>query len=379
MNNNTTNNELFITKDEKDTEVVDVCEKDGSASITKTSNQELEDRIAALEIMSTTRQSNYSNAMPLTSARTSTKAFDGFLRKGDDYGAMSSVEIPAEAHQQLIARVNRRSPLRERCQCVTTSANYFTAVSMPEPRVVDGKTVATADHIRIDMVDTTCNFVVPHPTLQDDCIDAQEFIHEQNSLYIANEEERKFVRGTGNNEPQGILVGVTDRTNAEMNLEGLRKLYYSLDAIYRQDAVWVMNSNAHRHLASLFDQMKWKDQADASSRMSLFGNDIIISNHLPDSAPVVFGNLKLGYCVVEHAKPVMLRDIYTSKPNVEFTTTRRYGGRVVNASVIKVLQPSDKSWIPEGDDDAKGLTGKDDDAESVSAKDRGSASAAAAK
>ena len=216
---------------------------------------------------------------------------------------------------------------------------------MPTPTVVDGKTVSTAEHIKIDMIDTTCNFVVPHPTLQDECIDAQEFIHEQNSLYIASQEEDKFVNGSGANEPQGILVGVTARENAAMDLDGLRKLYYSLDTVYRQDAVWVMNSNAHRHLSRLLDQPKWKNHDGSESRMSLFGNEIVISDHLPDATPVVFGNLKLGYCVVEHGKPVMLRDVYTRKPNIEFTTTRRYGGRVLNASAIKVLQPADTSWM----------------------------------
>ena len=55
------------------------------------------------------------------------------------------------------------------------------------------------------------------------------------------------------------------------------------------------------------------------------------------SKAVVFGNFKEGYQIVDRTGIRVLRDPYSSKPYVEFYTTRRVGGDVLNFEALKVL------------------------------------------
>jgi HK97 family phage major capsid protein len=303
-------------------------------------NKCIEDRVAALEVMQS-KYSGYRNIMPLTSTREVTKSFDGFLRKGigNDGEIATTVEIPTEAHQQLIARVNQLSPFRFHCQHVMTDANHFTALSMTEAQGADGRYTSQTKQVPIELHQSTCNLVMPYPTLRDQHTDAQDMIYEQLGLFIAAREEDGLINGAGGaSGPQGVLQGGSAQIDAHLDVAGLRKMYYALGAVYRKDAVWVMNSAAHEALSAELDQPKWKTHDQSASRMSLFGNGIIISDCLPDKTPVLFGNLKLGYCVVEQSAPLMIRDVYTRKPDIEFTTTRRYGGAVVNSDAIKILK-----------------------------------------
>lgn len=56
--------------------------------------------------------------------------------------------------------------------------------------------------------------------------------------------------------------------------------------------------------------------------------------------PVAFGNFQRGYLVVDRQGVRVLRDPFTSKPNVLFYTTKRVGGGVVNFEAIKLLKCS---------------------------------------
>jgi HK97 family phage major capsid protein len=51
----------------------------------------------------------------------------------------------------------------------------------------------------------------------------------------------------------------------------------------------------------------------------------------------VFGNFKEGYQIVDRTGIRVLRDPYSSKPYVEFYTTRRVGGDVLNFEALKIL------------------------------------------
>jgi len=59
---------------------------------------------------------------------------------------------------------------------------------------------------------------------------------------------------------------------------------------------------------------------------------------MPDIAanayPVIFGDLKSAYLIVDRVDMSILRDPYTAKPFVLFYTTKRVGGQVVLAEAI---------------------------------------------
>jgi HK97 family phage major capsid protein len=58
----------------------------------------------------------------------------------------------------------------------------------------------------------------------------------------------------------------------------------------------------------------------------------------PGAYPVLFGNFLRGYYIVRRTGRRLLRDPFTSKPYVNFYTTERVGGDVVNSECIKLLK-----------------------------------------
>ena len=76
---------------------------------------------------------------------------------------------------------------------------------------------------------------------------------------------------------------------------------------------------------------------------TLLGYPLILCDDMPNlvaktaSKSIVFGNFKEGYQVVDRTGIRVLRDPYSAKPYVEFYTTRRIGGDVLNFEALKVL------------------------------------------
>ena len=56
--------------------------------------------------------------------------------------------------------------------------------------------------------------------------------------------------------------------------------------------------------------------------------------------PLAFGDFREAYTIVERAGVRILRDPFTSKPNVLFYATRRVGGDVVNFEALKLQKIS---------------------------------------
>ena len=54
--------------------------------------------------------------------------------------------------------------------------------------------------------------------------------------------------------------------------------------------------------------------------------------------PIAFGDFRRGYLVVERPGIRLLRDPYTSKPNVLFYAYRRVGGGVSDFEAIKLVK-----------------------------------------
>ena len=54
-----------------------------------------------------------------------------------------------------------------------------------------------------------------------------------------------------------------------------------------------------------------------------------------NSTPIVFGDFKRGYLIVDRTGVRVLRDPFTNKPYVHFYTTKRVGGGLLNPDVLK--------------------------------------------
>ena len=77
---------------------------------------------------------------------------------------------------------------------------------------------------------------------------------------------------------------------------------------------------------------------------TILGKPVYTDDNMPAVAagefPVAFGDFGRSYLIVDRIGIRVLRDPFTSKPNVLFYTTKRVGGGIVNFEAMKLLKIS---------------------------------------
>jgi len=203
--------------------------------------------------------------------------------------------------------------------------------------------------------------------LDDARLNVEEWLAEKVAERMAAMENQAFVTGDGAGKPKGFLSYDLTNGNEWGKLESLTTgakggflqggadlvidLFHTLKTEYLNGAVWLMSRSAQSAIRKLKDsgsgQYLWQPALDGALTSSLMGHGVHVCDDVPAlsstkaTASVVFGNFKQGYQIVDRAGTRILRDPYSAKPYVEFYTTRRVGGDVVNFDALKVLNFSD--------------------------------------
>jgi HK97 family phage major capsid protein len=220
---------------------------------------------------------------------------------------------------------------------------------------------------KLSVIDITIGELYANPKLtqsmiDDAMFDAEGFISSEIGEEFSDQLGAALLNGDGVNKPKGILTktvtaekdgvrafgslqSVTSIAAAVIEFNDLQKLKSSLRAKYRKGAAWIMNENTALSLSMIKDlngQYIWRDAVADGQPDTLFGYPVEIDENAPDIAPgaypVLFGNFLRGYYIVRRTGRRLLRDPFTSKPYVNFYTTERVGGDVVNSECIKLLK-----------------------------------------
>lgn len=178
---------------------------------------------------------------------------------------------------------------------------------------------------------------------------------------FAYQEGIAFLTGNGVNKPNGLLTYVAGGANAAahpygaiaavnsgaaaaVTADSLLNLIYALPSEYTGNAGFIMNRNTQGAIRKLKDgqgNYLWQPSAQAGQPATLNGYGITEIAAMPDIAagakPIVFGDFKRGYLVVDRMGVRVLRDPFSSKPFVSFYTTKRVGGGLLNPDVLKAL------------------------------------------
>lgn len=114
---------------------------------------------------------------------------------------------------------------------------------------------------------------------------------------------------------------------------------------FRQNARWVMarlTLAAVRKLKDTNGTYIWLPTMQAGQPSQLLGYPTTEAEDMPaiaaDSLSIAFGDFKAGYQVVNRVGIRVLRDPFTNKPYVQFYTTMRVGGDVIDFEAIKFLK-----------------------------------------
>ncbi len=318
-----------------------------------------------------------------------THAFLDYLRKGTetslhDYETKSlsvgsdrdgGYLVPSGLHDRLYATLTEISVMRSLAHVREISTSALEMLVDKDSADV-GWVAETAEReetrtpelakIRIPVHEMYARPRATQKLLDDANLNVEEWLSQKIAQKMAILENTAFLRGDGDNKPKGILdyetaskehwswgrleeikTGVDGAFHGGHAAETLLVLFYSLKPTYLPGASWLMSHHTQGLLRTLKDpenhQYLWQPPLAGMPTPTLLGYPVIICDDMPSLVPhtpsksILFGNFKEGYQIVDRTGIHVLRDPYSSKPYVEFYTTRRVGGDVLNFEALKVL------------------------------------------
>ncbi len=307
------------------------------------------------------------------------RAFRSFLRRGDDASAqilnqMSVASDPdggflvsPDTGGRIVEFVRETSLIRQVAAVQTISTDALEGINDLDDAAAAwvGETQArpqtATPQVGVWRIPIHEQYAEPRATqklLDDAQIDIEGWLAGKVASRFARAENTAFVSGDGVLRPRGFLTyaaGVPTPANwqqieqvvtGDANLltaNGTIDLVYSLKSEYRQGSVFGMNRLAESQIRQLLDgsgRYIWQPDFTRLGAATLLGFPIVEMADMPIVAagnlPVVFGNFREGYQIVDRIGIRVLRDPYTTKPFVKFYTTKRVGGGVLNFEALKI-------------------------------------------
>ncbi len=199
--------------------------------------------------------------------------------------------------------------------------------------------------------------------LDDAEVNLEQWLASEVETEFAYQEGIAFLTGTGaNDRPNGLLTYVTGAANAAahpwgdiktvgsgavgaITADALVDLIYELPEEYTANARFLMNRTTQGTVRKLKDgqgNYLWQPSYVAGQPATIAGYPVTTVAGMPNvaanSIPAMFGDFKRGYQIVDRTGVRVLRDPFTNKPFVQFYTTKRVGGGLLNPDVLKALK-----------------------------------------
>ncbi|NAZ35523.1 phage major capsid protein [Rubellimicrobium sp. CFH 75288] len=314
------------------------------------------------------------------------KAFDAYLRRGDE-GGLRDLALEGKALSTAVAAdggvlvtpqtagaireiLHSAASLRSLATVVEVEAGAYD-VLIDRADIGAGwatENAATAEtatgaieKITIPLHELAAMPKASQRILDDSAFDLEGWLAARIAERFARSEGAAFITGDGVDKPRGILsyplvanaswtwgsIGfVPSGVSAGLTtLDPVVDLVYALPARYRAGAAFVMNSRTTALMRKLKDadgRFLWSDGLSEGEPARLMGYRVLVSEDMPNvaaNAPAVaFGNFAAAYTIAERPDLRILRDPFSAKPHVLFYATKRVGGAVTDFAAIKVLR-----------------------------------------
>ena len=205
------------------------------------------------------------------------------------------------------------------------------------------------------------NAAASQDLLDDGEVNIEQWLPGEIETEFARQEGIAFVAGDGSNKPYGVLAYLTGGAQAarhpwgaiitrnsgaaaDLTADQVSNIVYDLPAMYTPNAKWFMNRKTMGKVRLLQDTQKrylWQPSYQVGQPSTLLGAPIVDVPDMPDvaagAAPILFGDMKETYLIVDRIGFRVLRDPYTNKPFISFYCTKRVGGGVKNPDAMKAL------------------------------------------
>jgi len=311
-------------------------------------------------------------------------AFDTFIRKGeevmgvDERKALSVGSDPdggyvvnPDLSGRIVAKVFESSPMRAYAsvQVISTDAleGLFDLNEASSGWVgeTDSRAETNTPQLgkwRIPVHELYAKPKATQKLLDDASINMEAWLASKVAEKFARDEANAFVVGNGVNKPRGFLTYASGTTlpgtieqfptgasgalaAAPDGGDALINALYGLKQQYRANATWFMNRATTKLVRKAKDSdgaYIWSPGIQAGQPATLLGYPVAAFEDMPDPASnslsIAVGDMREAYQIVDRIGIRTLRDPYSAKPYVEFYTTKRVGGDVVNFEAIKLVK-----------------------------------------
>jgi HK97 family phage major capsid protein len=318
-----------------------------------------------------------------------TKAFNAYLRSGDDDGlrglvlegkAMSTAVaadggylVDPQTAETIRSMLVSTASIRAIANVVQVEATSFD-VLIDRSEVGSGwatetaATVETAtpiiERISIKLHELSAMPKASQRLLDDSAFDVEGWLAGKIATRFTRAEAAAFVNGDGIDKPKGFLLpakvanatwtwgnigyvatGAAGDFPASNAADTIVNLVYALPAEYRANATFVMNSKTAGTVRKMKDadgRFMWSDGLQAGEPSRLMGYAVLVLEDMPDiganAYAIGFGDFASAYTIAERPDIRILRDPFSAKPNVLFYANKRVGGDVTDFAAIKLLK-----------------------------------------
>ena len=269
----------------------------------------------------------------------------------------------AEYVEELIKVITEISPVRSVARVRQTS-NKEIEVPSKTASFAAAWTAETGSRTETTGYTTSLNTIPTHELyalvdisgmlLEDSVFDLEAEMNTEFAEQFAKAEGNAFLVGNGTNKPTGILDGTTVASTtaaaaAAIATDDIMDLVHGLKSEYARNASFMMNRatlGAIRKLKDTAGQYIFQTGFSGQSGLpnTILGHPYVEAVDMADIAasakPVVFGDYRRGYMIVDRVALSVLRDPYSqaSTGNVRYIARRRVGGEVVLSEAMRALK-----------------------------------------
>ena len=296
--------------------------------------------------------------------------------------------LPYEYLGDRISRIFETSPMRQVCTVRTISKPI--AYMVIDDNQVTGLTqggeqtsIAVAvtpliGQLTIPTWQVSADLRVSTFMIEDSSFDISEWVITKGSNKIRRLQNTEFVNGSGSGTAKGILsynkwgdaaVTIGDDDNytrdaleyiksggaTSITYAGLVNLQNALLEDYQDDATFMMHRTTWGQILQLVDSQnrplfQLANLLQTGADRILLGRPVVFAadfvqptgtnTFAAGSAPIMYGDFKEGYAIIDRIGFQVLRDIYTQASDnlVRYILTTRYGGSLTSYQSLKVLE-----------------------------------------
>ena len=309
------------------------------------------------------------------------KAVLAYLRKGHDVSAeierkALSVNsdpdggylVHADMNGRIVTKIFETSPVRQFANVITISTDALEGsydleeASAGWVNETGARTETNTPQLGAWRIPVHELYAKPKATqklLDDAVVNIEAWLAGKIADKLSRLEATAFVSGDGVGKPRGFLTYAAGTSHKQIEQiatganggfaasGGADKIFdfiYSLKEAYLANARWAMGRLALAKVRQLKDDQKqylWTPGLGAAPS-TLAGYPIAMFEDMPvpatNSLSIALADWSEAYQIVDRQGIRTLRDPYSSKPYVEFYTTKRVGGDVLNFEAIKLLK-----------------------------------------